>query len=181
MGIWRLRLWRRPCSDSYSSLGFFFLRWKMHDYSAIHQPAPCLTESIQRTAAPSCPLSARFPDWSVVSTGCQTPYPQLHHSEWAELPRVSQENLAGELFSPCCPPLPLTISSPFSHYKLNGIENWWYPSNYWSVSVYKKKTLMKQPSPFLCARRQRDSRACRGCRAASVLSYFAQKWRLVIS
>lgn len=109
--------------------------WQTHDYSAIHQLAPCLTESILHTAAPSCPLSARFPDWSVIYAGCQTPYPRLHHSERAELPGVSQENLAGELFSPCSPPLPHTISSPFSFYELHWKEKWWYPSNYQGVST----------------------------------------------
>lgn len=129
------RLWLRPCSNRPTPLWVFFLLWQTHDYSAIHQPAPCLTESIPYTAAPSCPLSARFPDWSVVDTGCQTPYPWLHHSERAELPGVSQENLAGELFSPCCPPLPHAISSPFSHYELHWQEKRWYPSNYQGVSA----------------------------------------------
>lgn len=121
--------------QTHSSLSLFFLLWQTHDYSAIHQPASCLTESIPHTAAPSCLLSARFPDWSVVSAGCQTPYPRLHHSERAELPGVSQENPAGELFSPCCPPLPHAISPPFSFHELHWKEKRWYPSNYRGVSA----------------------------------------------
>lgn len=80
-----------------------------------HQPAACLTVSTVHAAAPSCPLSAAFPDWSVVCAGCQTPYPELHHPERAQLSGVSPEDRAGELLSPCCTPLPHAITSPFSH------------------------------------------------------------------
>lgn len=130
-----LACWCRTCSNRPTPLWVFFLLWQTHDYSAIHQRVPCLTESIPHTAAPSCPLSARFSDWSVVYAGCQTPYPRLHHSERAELPGVSQENLAGELFSPCCPLVPHAISSQFSCYESLWKEKWWYPSNCPGVSA----------------------------------------------
>lgn len=127
----------------------FFLLWQTYHYSAIHQPAPCVTESIPHAAAPSCPLSARFSDWSVALPGCQTPYPGLHHSERAELPGVPQENLAGELLSPCCPRPPHAISSPFSGCEVRPKERQRYPSN--SRGFRAEITLIKERVCQTCA------------------------------
>lgn len=101
-------VWLRPRSN-WPPLNLFLL-WQTHDSILIHQTMLCSTDRKQ-TMTLSCPLSATFLDWTVVYAGCQASYPQLHHSEWTQLPGVSQKNLAGELFNPCCPLLPRVISS----------------------------------------------------------------------